>query len=119
MKEKIGTALKKIEGNKRGEGRRWCNKEYREKKGKVRKELRKWRRVGRSREAYRKERGDYKKLCEEKKREEVEKWPKEVEEAKTENQVWKIVNRERKGKKRVNKTINMEEYFRGLIGGVE
>jgi len=63
----------------------------------------------------------YRRLCE-KKREEVVRWEKEVKEAKTEGQVWKIVNKERKSRKRVNEGIEMEEweiYFKGLLGGVE
>lgn len=43
-------------------------------------------------------------------------------EVKTEGQIWKIINRERKNKKRVNEGIEMKEwdgFFRGLLGGVE
>ena len=52
----------------------------------------------------------------------MEKWEKEVEEVRTEGQVWKIVNRDRRRGKRVEEGIKMEEweeYFRGILGGVE
>ena len=40
----------------------------------------------------------------------------------TEGQVWKIVNRDRRRRKRVEEGIKMEEweeYFRGILGEVE
>lgn len=61
-------------------------------------------------------------MCEEKKRREVERWEAEVKEIRTEEQVWKVVNRERKRRKRLNEGISMQEwdrYFRDLLGGVE
>lgn len=64
----------------------------------------------------------YRKLCERKKREEVIRWEKEVKEARTEEQIWKIINRERKNRKRVNEGIEMKEweiYFKELLGRVE
>jgi len=45
-----------------------------------------------------------------------------VGEAKTEGKVWELVNRERKRRKRINETIELEEwkeYFMGLLGGIE
>lgn len=42
-------------------------------------------------------------------------------EAKTEEHVWRVVNRGRKVKKRVNNEISMEQWkdhFKGLVGGV-
>lgn len=69
---------------------------------------------------YRKERRKYKKMCEEKKRKEMERWEREVGEVEMEMQVWKIVTKERR-RKRINKGIGMEEwngYFKELLGGV-
>lgn len=43
-------------------------------------------------------------------------------EARTEEQIWKIVNGERNKRKKVSEGIRMKEwdqYFRGLLGGVE
>lgn len=51
----------------------------------------------------------YKKLCGEKKRREGERWEREIEGVKTERQVWKVVGRERKRKKRVKQRIEMKE----------
>jgi len=45
-----------------------------------------------------------------------------VEEAKSEELVWKTVNRERKKWKRINEEIKMEEweeYFKKVLGGVD
>lgn len=48
-------------------------------------------------------------------------WERQIEEAKQEEQIWEVVNKERKRRKEVNREIGMEEwkYFRGLLGGVE
>lgn len=64
----------------------------------------------------------YKEIYEAKKGKEKLKWERQVMEAKTEEQVWKIVNRERKRKKWMNEGIEMakwDEYFKGLLRGVE
>ena len=61
-------------------------------------------------------------MCEEKKKKEMERWEEELEGVRTEGQVWKVVNRERGRRRKVNERIKMEEwdeYFRGLLGGVE
>lgn len=42
--------------------------------------------------------------------------------ARREGEVWEVINRERKSRKRVNKGIGMEEWiecFMGLLGGME
>lgn len=47
---------------------------------------------------------------------------KKIKEVKREHEVWEIVNRERKGRKRVNEDIEMgkwKEYFMSLLRGVE
>jgi len=46
----------------------------------------------------------------------------QVEEAKTEEKVWELIRKERKGRKKINEKIKMEnwkEYFIGLMGRVE
>ena len=61
-------------------------------------------------------------MCKKKRDEENEKWSKEAQEARTEGEVWKIVNRERKRRKGVNEGIEEKEwreYFMTLLGGVE
>ena len=84
--------------------------------------LRRWRREGGDGKEYKERKKEYRIKCEEKKRGEVEKWEKEVVGAKTEGQVWKVVNWERKRRRRIEEGIKMEEweeYFKGLLGGVE
>lgn len=55
--------------------------------------MRKWRKREEKGERYRGLTRDYKKLCERKK-EEGERLMREAEEAKTENKVWELINRE-------------------------
>ena len=60
-------------------------------------------------------------MCE-KKEEDNKGFEKEAEKASSEVEIWKIVNRERKRRKRVNQDIDMvkwEKYFMELLGGVE
>jgi len=58
-------------------------------------ELRKWRRDEVEKGGFRREKKEYRELCERKKREENERWEEIVKRARTEGQVWEIVNRER------------------------
>lgn len=60
-------------------------------------------------------------MCERKKKEEAEEWAKEAREAKTEGKMWKIVNRERRKRRRMNEGISAKkwrEYFMGLLGEI-
>ena len=122
LRDRIKGAIKEVgQGGERRERRGWWDKECKEEKGKLRRELRRWRREGGDGKEYRIKK-EYALLCEGKKRKEMEKWEKEVEEVRTEGQVWKIVNRDRRRRKRVEEGIKMEEweeYFRGILGGVE
>ena len=82
--------------------------------------MRKWRREGGDGREYKEKKREYARLCEEKRKKEVERWVREVEGVRTEGQVWKVVNRGRKRRGRVNEGIAMGEwdgYFRGLLGG--
>lgn len=90
-------------------------------KREVRRKLRKWRKGRGQEKVYRKGKREYKELCEWKRREETEEW-RRAEEAKTEGQVWKIINSEKKRRKRVNEGIEMSEwkrFFMDVLGGVE
>lgn len=61
-------------------------------------------------------------MCERKRRHENEEWMKVAKEVRTQKQVWKVINRQRRRKVEVNKEIRMEEwdkYFRRLLGGLE
>lgn len=64
----------------------------------MRRELREWRRERGSEEAYKRGKLEYKELCI--KKEENEKWEKRAMEVKRENEVWDIVNKERRRRKR-------------------
>lgn len=73
-------------------------------------------------EKYREVKRGYNRLCERKKKEEGERWAEVVKNAKTEGQVWEVINRERRKGGGIDERIKMEEwaeYFRGLMGGVE
>lgn len=84
----------------------------------MRKKLREWRKKGE--DEYKRRKRDYREMCEKKRRN--EEWERRVKEVRRENEVWEIVNRERKGKKRVNEGLEIgewKEYFMRLLGGVE
>jgi len=101
---------------------KWWNEECREKKREVGGLLRKWKRGKGSKEDYIKGKRDYKELCERRKEEEREELLREAKEAKTQEQVWKVINRERKRRVRINEQIKMEEweeYFRTMLSGLE
>jgi len=88
----------------------------------VERALKEWWRGNRGREDYRRERREYREICERKRREENEEWLRVAREARTQKQVWMVINRERRRKVGVNKEIRMEEwdrYFKGLLGGSE
>lgn len=77
-------------------------------KKEVRKELRRWKRAGADDERYRMAKREYEKLCDKKKREENERWEKPMTEARREEDVWEVVNRQRKKRKEMNEGIEME-----------
>ncbi|EZA48016.1 hypothetical protein X777_14457 [Ooceraea biroi] len=61
----------------------------------------------------REKRGDkkkYKLLCESKKKEMNDRWEREAENVRREGEVWEIINRDRRRKKRFNEGIEMEEW---------
>jgi len=57
-------------------------------------------------------------MCQRKKREQNEKWEEMARKARTEGQVWEVVNRERKRRKGVGGEIKEKEwveYFKGVL----
>ena len=71
--------------------------------------------------SYREKRGEYGKPCAEKKGKERQMLTGELAAARTEGKAWELINRGRKGRKRVNESIEQEEwteYFMELLGGV-
>lgn len=118
VKEVLEKGYKVKEGEKR---RRWWDIKCDEEKRKIRAELRRWRRRKEDVQIYREAKERHKKLLEEKRKKENEKWMKEIGEIKTEVQVWKVVDRERR-RRMVNEGISMEEwdrFFRKLLGAIE
>lgn len=125
MEKRIKETLEEVE-NKRDEGNRrkvgWWDGDCKEAKRKIRMKLREWRKKGEGEEKYRGRKKEYREICEKKKREWNKEWERKIKEVKREHEVWEIVNRERKGRKRVNEGIKMgewKEYFMSLLGGVE
>jgi len=105
-----------------GGGGGWWDEECAEKKRVVRRALRRWRKGEERGTRYKKERKEYRELCERKRKEENERWEKEIEEIRSEEMIWKVVNKERKRRTRINEGIEMgewREYFKGMMGGVE
>lgn len=91
-----------------------------EKKNKVRRQLRRWRKGKGEGERYRTEKKEYKELCEKKKKKEEKRLMREIGEARTEGKVWEITTRERRKRKGVNEEIQMrvwKEHFKGLLEG--
>lgn len=87
----------------------------------VRRCLRRWRKGKGGERTYKKEKKNYKELCERKKKEENEKWTEMAEKINTESKVWEVVNRERKKWRGINRNIEKEEwtrYFMNVLGGV-
>nr|XP_012232396.1 PREDICTED: golgin subfamily A member 6-like protein 22 [Linepithema humile] len=125
MEKRIKEALKEMEeeGKKEDKTRRgWWDRECEEKKRVVRKELGKWKRKERGGEEYRKEKKEYRELCERKKKEEGERWEKRARKVKKESEVWDLINKERKKNRRIEEEIKMKEwneYFMRILGGVE
>ncbi|KMQ86086.1 hypothetical protein RF55_15041 [Lasius niger] len=119
----VNKEKKKVQRQKEGteaKRRGWWDEEYEVKRKEVWKVLRKWRKEGGIGEGHRKLRGEYKLLCKRKKEEENERWLREAQEARTEGEMWQIVNKERKCWKGINEMIKMEEWkghFMRLLGG--
>jgi len=123
MEERLKRTLKEVEevrenGIKVGRKRGWWDEECREEKKKVRRALRKWRWSVGEEEKYRKGKRKYREMCNRKKREENLRWESEVEKASGESEVWKIVNRERRKRKRMIVDIGMEEWKEHFIEAV-
>jgi len=71
---------------------------------------------------YKRKKKEYKEIYERKKKEENENRRKRQKSEERETEVWKIINKKRKRKKRINEGIRPEEwkeYFMSIIGGVE
>ncbi|XP_011868143.1 PREDICTED: uncharacterized protein LOC105562162, partial [Vollenhovia emeryi] len=120
--ERIKNAIEEIEREGGGrEGKRgWWDEECKSKKREVRKVLREWRKGKGEEREYKGRKKEYKEMCDKKRKEENEKWIRKAAEAKTEGQVWEVINRGRKEGRGVEEGIEMGEwktYFMELLGG--
>ncbi|KAH0820296.1 hypothetical protein GEV33_002495 [Tenebrio molitor] len=101
----------------------WWDKECREGKQAARKKLRNWKKEKATKEEYKRARKRYKLVCKEKKEKKRMEEEMKMKGIKTEEEVWRYINRERKKKGEiVSDRITMEEwrkYFSELLGGEE
>ncbi|KAH0818454.1 hypothetical protein GEV33_004337 [Tenebrio molitor] len=101
----------------------WWDKECRERKQAARKKLRNWKKEKATKEEYKRARKRYKLVCKEKKEKKRMEEEMKMKGIKTEEEVWRYINRERKRKGEiVSDRITMEEwrkYFSELLGGEE
>jgi hypothetical protein len=125
LKEVIEKATKKkeviVRGSK-GAGKKngWWDRECEQSKREVVKALREWRRNKIDRSRFLEAKRRYRERCREKKKQKREREEKEIKEIRTEREVWKYINRERKKKEPVSEEIiiqEWEEYFMKLLEG--
>ncbi|XP_068900490.1 golgin subfamily A member 6-like protein 25 [Tenebrio molitor] len=125
LKEVIEKATKKkeviVRGAKRvGKKNGWWDGECEQAKREVVKALRGWRRNKIDRSRFLEAKRRYRERCREKKKQKREREEKEIKEIRTEREVWKYINRERKKKEPVSEKITIqewEEYFMKLLEG--
>lgn len=124
LQEGMMKIIEEIGEGERGRAGRnvgWWDEECRECKNEVRKTLREWRKGRVQKKEYRNKKKIYKELCENKERER-EVFIREVGRVRTEGEIWKVIRKQRGGKKRVNEGIKekkWKEYFMNLMGGIE
>jgi hypothetical protein len=125
LKEVIKKATKKKEvivRGAKGAGKKngWWDRECEQAKREVVKALRGWRRNKIDRSRFLEAKRRYRERCREKKKQKREREEKEIKEIRTEREVWKYINRERKKKEPVSEEITIqewEEYFMKLLEG--
>jgi hypothetical protein len=91
----------------------WWYKECEQSKKEAVKVLREWRRNKIDRHRFLDVKRRYRERCEEKRKLGREREEKEIKEIRTEKEVWKYINRERKQKESVSKEITMQEWEEG------
>ena len=123
MIEKINNAVQKEEVKikkwKLGSFK-WWNSNCTKKKREARKALRNWRRGKGDKEDYQKKRREYKKVCDERRRELQENTENEIMQLKGENQIWEYINKQRKKRIGISNKIDLKEWkdhFKTLLEG--
>lgn len=104
MIKKINEGIIRKKKRKNGNGRKkWWDGECKRKKKEVRRILKEWRKERVGKEEYIEGKKEYRSLCERKKEERNEELIKEAREAKTQKQVWEVINKERRRRVEVNR----------------
>lgn len=115
------TTKKKIQINQEyWQRNKWWDNECRSKKREMRKKLRRWKKDKGTEEEYRTTRKNFRELCERKKTQQAEKEYREIMTIKTEAEIWKYINKEKKRKPGINNDIEMKEWerhFKELLEG--
>lgn len=78
-----------------------------------------WRQGKEGKEEYILLRKNFRDLCKRKEAAKLEKLEEEIKRARTETQIWKIVNREKKNARIVGEDISMEEWRRHFVSVLE
>ncbi|XP_032674656.1 golgin subfamily A member 6-like protein 22 [Odontomachus brunneus] len=110
MKRRVEGALKRVEREEKKVRGGWLDGECRKMKREVREELKRWKKRGGEGVNYKEMRNRYREHCNEKRRKERDKWERELEEVRSEADVWKVVNKGRKKRKRIREGIEMREW---------
>ncbi|XP_033228929.1 uncharacterized protein LOC117180541 [Belonocnema kinseyi] len=100
----------------------WWDEECSRKKRKARKLYKKWKDNKGSWEAYAHERSKYRKMCEDKEKKRKDNELEEIKNAKTEKDIWKYINKQRKKKNSISSGIMIRDwknYFMDHLEGTE
>lgn len=108
----------KIKRKKIGE-RDWWDTECKKEKKKGKRAYKRWRQGKEGKEEYILLRKNFRELCKRKEAAKLEKLEEEIKRARTEAQIWKIVNREKKNARIVGEDISMEEWRRHFVSVLE
>lgn len=94
----------------------WHDKEWKEKKRKLRRKMRKWRRGKCEMEEFLRKRKEW---CREKRREHERQEEEKIKRVRTEQEAWKYINRFRKRKERVEEEISEEKWKKHFMKTLE
>ncbi|XP_024884387.1 uncharacterized protein LOC112462700 [Temnothorax curvispinosus] len=125
LRGKVSEAVveKKVRWRKRKLGyKKWWDRECTRKKRKAERKLKKWRIGGRSKEAVLQVKRELAELCEKKREEWSKKEMEELNGIRTESEVWKYINKERKIRDKVSEEISTEgwrQHFMGVLEGTD
>ncbi|KZC15047.1 hypothetical protein WN55_08611 [Dufourea novaeangliae] len=107
---KAGSRLGTAEKGRRGGRGGWWDEKCKDRKKKVKRALKKWRNGEGERVEYRRKRGQYNRLCEQKKEKIREEFMERVGKARTEREVWVVVRQCRKRRRGCDDGNRMVEW---------